>query len=331
MSNIYLLTIPRGENVTEFEKGDALNVSNLKWRVGKKMLKIMLENNDCKRWIIGKETGGKGYEHWQIRVETSNKAFFDWVHELIPCAHVEQSTAEWSYRYERKEGAYWKDNDTNEVRAMRFGKPRAWQKGALQTLRTQNDRQVDVWYDPKGERGKSWLVGHLFETGKAFVVPRSYKTIDDIASYICKHYRNEGTILIDIPRGAAIPKGFYLLCEMIKDGLIGTTKYEGDMIDIRGVKLAVFTNHKLDYEELSKDRWRLHGIKEEESAGSLYRNTNSAPLFPPLTGGGNSPPEEVKCLSANAGQARLVDTARDDPCFSANDVASGFRRRCAYC
>lgn len=92
MVTTYMLTIPR--------------------TVPKKAIRIMLEVNDCKKWIVAKETGRGGFEHWQIRLETSNKEFFflnertvagtdgklhkekfkdGWISKHIPQAHVEEA------------------------------------------------------------------------------------------------------------------------------------------------------------------------------------------------------------------------------------------------
>lgn len=249
----YMLTIPRS--------------------VPKKALRIMIEANDCKRWIIAKETGHGGYDHWQIRLQTSNDSFFEWCKLHIPTAHVEEAQNKWEY--EKKEGKYWASWDTTDVRKQRFGKPQAWQRTALERLRTQNDRQVDVWYDPIGNRGKSWLAGHLFETGQACVVPRDWTNPSEITNYLVHNYQDEGIIVIDIPRETGIPKGFYATVEMIKDGLIGTTKWEGKMRNIRGVKIMIMTNHMMDLKKLSKDRWRLNGINAQNALNGAPRRADA--------------------------------------------------------
>ncbi|QIN96627.1 MAG: replication-associated protein [Smacoviridae sp.] len=231
--------------------------------VPKKLLRIMIENNDCKKWIIGKEEGKNGYKHYQIRLSTSNPEFFDWCKKYVPQAHIEECTDKWEY--ERKEGRYWASWDKVETRKERFGEPKGWQRTALKRLRTQNDRQVDVWYDPVGNRGKSWLAGHLFETCGACIVPRDWNNPSEITNYLVHNYNDEPIIVIDIPRETDIPKGFYATVEMIKDGLIGTTKWEGKMRNIRGVKILILTNKMMDLKKLSKDRWRLNGINTENA------------------------------------------------------------------
>ena len=78
--------------------------------VPKRALRIMIECNDVKKWIIGIEKGRSGYDHYQIRIKVSNDNFFDWCKVHIPSAHVEEGQDLWEY--ERKEGRYWCSNDT---------------------------------------------------------------------------------------------------------------------------------------------------------------------------------------------------------------------------
>lgn len=261
----------------------------------------MIEANDCKRWIVAKETGRGGFKHWQIRLETSNKEFFflsertvpgtdgklhkekfkdGWVAKHIPQAHVEEAQDVWDY--ERKEGRFWTSDDTIEIRKVRFGNPNEIQREILRTLRTQSVREIDVWYDPTGNHGKSWLAVHLFERGQALVVPRSSCTAEKISAYICSAYSGEEYIIVDIPRSGKITDQLYESLEEIKDGLVFDHRYSGRCKNIRGVKLCVFTNTKLDEKKLSRDRWRLHGIKKNTNA--LKGAPPTPQRGPPLSG-----------------------------------------------
>lgn len=87
MTEVYLLTIP-----TQY--------------IREKGIYEMFKANDCKKWIFALEHGNNGLVHWQIRLETSNDGFFDWVKEHIPQAHIEKSTSEYTEKYERKEGKF---------------------------------------------------------------------------------------------------------------------------------------------------------------------------------------------------------------------------------
>ena len=233
----YMLTVPR--------------------TVHKKVLRIMIDANDCKTWIIGKEKGKNGYEHWQIRLGTSNKAFFDWVKLYIPTAHVEKAT-DTTGAYERKEGQYWTSADRSEVLQQRYGKLRKAQKAVLRALQATNDRQVAVWYDHTGCVGKSWFTGAMWERGLAYVTPATVDSVKGMIQYVASCYTQGGWrpyVIIDIPRSWKWSEQLYCAIESIKDGLFYDTRYNASMVNIRGVKVLVMTNTLPKLDALSIDRW----------------------------------------------------------------------------
>ena len=114
--------------------------------ISKRALRIMIEKNDCKKWIIGKEEGKNGYKHWQIRIETSNDNFFEWMQDHIPTAHVEKSDhGVDECRYETKEGQYVTYSDRVQNLMQRYGKFRPNQERALQDRQATKDSTVEVW------------------------------------------------------------------------------------------------------------------------------------------------------------------------------------------
>lgn len=230
-------------------------------RVSKRAIRIMLEKNDCKKWIVGKETGDGGYEHWQIRVESSNKDFFKWCKIYLPAAHVEQaSQGVDECRYETKEGRYWTYEDRGPVLQQRFGELRNAQKRALQALRDTNDREVLIWYDEGGNVGKSWLTGALWERGLAYYVPPTIDTVKGMVQWVASCYQDGGYrpfLIIDIPRSWKWSDQLYVAIESIKDGLVYDTRYHSKLKNIRGVKVMVLTNTRPKLDKLSADRWRI--------------------------------------------------------------------------
>lgn len=242
----------------------------------KKAIKVMLNANDCKKWIVARECGANGYLHWQIRLQTSNRTFCNpikekgkligyegWFPKNFPNVHCEECEDVWNY--ERKEGDFWSSDDTDDIRKVRFGKPNRVQREILRTVKTQSDRQIDVWLDKDGNHGKTWLSLHLYEHGRALVVPRSTVTPEKMSAFVCSAYRGEEYIIIDIPRSRKIDGGLYECIEELKDGLVFDSRYSGKTRNIRGIKIIIFTNTALDTRKLSYDRWRLHGIKTGES------------------------------------------------------------------
>lgn len=231
-------------------------------RCTKKALRIMLDKFDCKTWIIAMETGKDGYRHWQIRLGTSSDDLFDWAKAHIPVLHLEKAETD-DFKYERKEGHFWSSKDTIEIRKTRFGTPRKEQEAVINALRTQSDREVYLWYDPKGNAGKSWLCNHLFETGKAHYVPPYLSSVQSIVQTCASLYNQEwrDIVIIDIPRSMKWSTDLAVAIEAIKDGLIMDPRYSAQPINIRGVKVLVLTNHKVKFDELSVDRWVVNGSK----------------------------------------------------------------------
>lgn len=233
-------------------------------RAGRKWLEYF-ESQDCHKWIIALEHGKNGLAHWQIRFKVrgcetkAQKQEFiqQWKYKCAE-AHIEFSD-QWC-DYERKEGNFVCSDDNNDVVRIRFGHPRMEQLHILQTVESQGDREIDVWYDPSGNHGKTWLTLYLFERGLALVIPRYCGTPREISNFVCSSYNGQRYIIYDIPRANKITPTLYESLEELKDGLVHDPRYYGKCRNVRGAKIIVFTNQKLDTKKLSKDRWRLHGI-----------------------------------------------------------------------
>lgn len=141
-------------------------------------------------------------------------------------------------------------------------------------MRSQNDRNIDVFLDPRGNNSKSWLTVHLWERGQCLVIPRSESSAAKISAYICSVWRGEKLIILDIPRASKPKPEWYEAIEEIKDGLVFDPRYNGKCRNIRGTKLIIFTNIELDRKRLSTDRWRLHGISQKSLEHDLHSIKN---------------------------------------------------------
>lgn len=234
MSQIYMLTAPRD-------------------KVHKRAWKEFIKNHDIHKWIIAKETGKGGYEHWQVRLSTS--ATFEELKSAFPQAHIEKST-QWC-DYERKEGNYVSSEDNNSILSVRYGVLRRNQREIIRQVLRQSDRGVTVVFDPNGNTGKSWLVRYLYEKGRAFYVPPTVGSSQGIIQFVCSGYRGETIIVVDIPRTVQWSRQMYECIETIKDGLVYDTRYSAKMRDIYGVKVLVTTNTMPKLDNLSVDRWNI--------------------------------------------------------------------------
>lgn len=209
--------------------------------------------NDIHDWIVAKETGTFGYHHWQIRMRTQYN--FEQMKAFFPKAHIEEASNEWTY--ERKDGDFYASTDTIEILRTRKGSLHQNQRRILNNLSNQNDREIDVIVDKRGNNGKSWLARYLFENRKAFYVPPTIHTAQSIIQHVASGYRFEGVIVVDIPRSTKWSNDLYIGIECIKDGLVYDTRYSAKTRDIYGVKVLVFCNTKPNLSKLSADRWRI--------------------------------------------------------------------------
>ena len=134
-------------------------------------------------------------------------------------------------------------------------------------MNTQNDRQIDVYLDPRGNHGKTWITQYLWERGLACVVPRACGSAEKISSFVCSSYKGEPYVIVDIPRASKIRPELYEALEELKDGLVYDHRYSGRTRNIRGARIIVFTNLPFDRKKLSHDRWRLHGVENAPAVG----------------------------------------------------------------
>lgn len=237
-----------------------------------------IREHDIKKWIIGAETGASGYRHWQVRLQ-ARPGFYDvkmvkvgkgqpkmavksgWVVDHLTDYHIEECSDSWEY--EAKGGKYIAYYDTEEMRKLRFGNTTWVQEWAIIELSETNDRQIVFWYDQTGNVGKTWLVGHLFETGQAYYVPPTMTSVQSLVQTVAslvKQDRDAGRrqrpyLLIDIPRSWKWSKELYTAIETIKDGLLLDPRYSASPINCRGLQIMVMCNTRPTLDALSQDRW----------------------------------------------------------------------------
>lgn len=278
MTKWYMMTLPRSDK-------EAREIGQL-WDLMHFMIKY-----DVHKWIIAKETGNNGYKHWQVRLYTSIPGFPPRKGESVqlnangvrerslkehwPMAHIEESSGE--TMYERKEGEFYTSEDTLEILKTRFGELREWQKEAVEIIMGQNDREVDIFYDPDGKSGKSFLVNHLYETGKALYINPFNCNITKVQQDICSAFekRRYDIICIDIPRTQKWTADHYIVLEALKDGLVADPRYNYTNMNIRGAKIAVFCNTKPNQKNLTDDRMRVHELVHTLNTVQLIHGTTT--------------------------------------------------------
>lgn len=231
----------------------------------------LLQLLDLHEAYIGRETGTRGYEHYQCCIDCAGdlKRFVS-EHQLG--WHVEDCIS-WgaSVEYCRKTDNYryvGNSIEEREYNRIRYRPTNTVANTIQRHIDKQSDRAISICVDTKGGSGKSTYGYLCSRRGQFFVVPRTAETPVRIMDYIAIHYDNQPVIWIDLPRSRIVDKNLAECLEDIKDGLIASAKYEGCIRYIRGVKVLVTTNHwveKSTYKLLSDDRWDVFTPSGETS------------------------------------------------------------------
>ncbi|AEW47007.1 putative replicase [Circoviridae bovine stool/BK/KOR/2011] len=224
-----------------------------------RLLKLL----DLHEAYIGRETGARGFEHYQCCIDCAGDLVrFNTEHQLG--WHIEECVSwEASKNYCRKTDNYRYVGDSIEEREYSriATRPKNIVADRIQFhIDHRNDRAISICVDTIGGTGKSTYGYLCARRGQFFVVPRTAETPTRIMDYIAMHYDNQPVIWIDLPRSRLVDKDLAECLEDIKDGLVASAKYEGCLRFIRGVKVLVTTNHWVDkttYKMLSADRWDI--------------------------------------------------------------------------
>lgn len=130
-----------------------------------------------------------------------------------------------------------------------------WQERLEKILLSEpNDRSIYWVWEETGNRGKTAFCKYMTVKHKANYL-RSAKSAD-IAFALPDDPK---IVIIDIQR-SKINHINYEIIECIKDGMVFSGKYESKMKCFNPPNLMIFANCEPDYNELSKDRWKVIGI-----------------------------------------------------------------------
>lgn len=247
MSNWYDITISR-----EMMKSKGLTED---------MVVAWLKQN-CSKWAYGRETGDTGYEHLQCRIVTKlgyRETVDVWKH----VGHVSYTHAK-DFDYVLKDGncvCSWR----MALDKFREVELRQWQEEAKGKLSLQNDREILVIVDPVGGAGKSYLAKHLESLSMAKVIPKMSRADDMISAAMVNP--SDGYIF-DIPRADdKRASSLWIAIEQIKSGHLYDWRYQYREMWIEAPRIMVFSNYLPPAEMLSKDRWQVFVIENDQLNG----------------------------------------------------------------
>lgn len=235
-----------------------------------KSLKAHCEDMNPEVYAFQLEKGEQtGYLHWQCRIKLKKgmsqqafmKAFpghitvtsnlgrnFDYVQKKETCVDI-------AYRY------YSKDPDSEAFAEIIGLKLRPWQIVMHSALMKQNDREVLVIIDKNGGQGKStfakWLV-YYHDAWEVFQCETSKEMMGQVIPGV---EEKKSIFIFDLPKAEGkAERALWSAVELIKDGRAYDTRYHDKRVYFKHPKVIVFTNHDIDYEMLSLDRWDVRDL-----------------------------------------------------------------------
>nr|WCR62149.1 MAG: replication associated protein [Smacoviridae sp.] len=258
------VTVLLGENMTAPKWYDfTLSVNKLTERGinGYEKLGLLFESLGAERYVLGRETGEGGYEHYQCRVVFKTEKDMSHLINIFAGLGDVSPTHVRDFKYCEKEGNFYRSWE-KVLRKFVDLKLFDWQQSAVDELKKQNDREIMVIVDPEGNNGKSWLTKHLVANHICNIVPvlGDYKDM----MRICMAKAGTGYI-IDMERTQDPKKahGLWRAIESVKNGYLFEDRYNFRDMWIEPPKILVLTNDMPPLDALSRDRWRIYTIYDQ--------------------------------------------------------------------
>ena len=168
-------------------------------------------------------------------------------------------------------------HDSYSKQDMTSSTLKGWQKDLLTLMDSPSDREI-IWIIGKnGNEGKTWLQKYIeqhFGTRKVF----KSSIVKDVSSllYILSKRTLTCTdiFLLNIARSFEISDVPYTVLENIKDGEASSSKYDSKILNFCTPNvLVIFSNYSPVMSKVSKDRWRIYTI-DEENDSLIYSNND---------------------------------------------------------
>jgi len=142
-----------------------------------------------------------------------------------------------------------------------------WQQYMDTYIQNTNDNRHIHWvYDPIGNTGKSVFTKYLqnLYTNRMLLLTEAGNT-RDIANILLQQLTEGNTLeylIFDLPRNYQMNSEFYNILEMIKNGRMTGTKFQGSCLKFKNKCLVVFSNHKPSEYVYTYDRVKLTDLQQ---------------------------------------------------------------------
>lgn len=128
---------------------------------------------------------------------------------------------------------------------------RQWQKDIITIITSPTDERKINWVvDVVGGKGKTWLAKYIINEYKAAYFTNA-KTAD-----VAYAYNGENICIFDLCRSSEDLINYQII-EMIKNGLVFSSKYASSLKVYQNPHVVVFSNFAPNRSKLSDDRWNI--------------------------------------------------------------------------
>jgi len=262
---------------------------------------ILVMKQIAKNYVFQMEKGEKtDYIHWQGRFSLIKKAFKKQILKLwadvsdIPAPNYLEPTHDppktfdyscYAAKADSRVGQTYTDRDDEREDVYiprqyrnKMDKLRPFQQVILDSSKVFEDRIINLIYDESGCKGKSTVAALAELLGKGIDLP-PINDADNLIQSCCnicmdKKIRDPSPIFIDLPRAMNKDRlnGIYTAIEQIKKGKLYDIRYKYKTWWIDSPQIWVFSNIEPDLGMLSRDRWKVWFINEENELIPYEKN-----------------------------------------------------------
>lgn len=245
-------------------------------------------NKWCSYWVYQIERGDSGYMHYQGAFSLIKKRR---KHELIKhmgevegfafeyCEPMPKSEAEhirnvdglletYAGKFDtRVEGPFSNKKAVVEFRPRQCLKTEQlypWQQQVVESLKSYEERTINVLHDRAGNRGKSSLITYCMFEKLAFKVNSEKATdiVADCCNYCMDNELRTCAFLFDMPRGLQPSRDHLVGIESLKSGMLFDRRHHAAVWWINAPTIWIICNELPNMKYLSADRWKLWHIDE---------------------------------------------------------------------
>lgn len=234
----------------------------------------------CKKYVFQFEMGDTGYEHIQGRLSLVKKRRKPELMKLMegigmsvpnylrPTVKKEyKNIAFYVMKTDTRLKGPWQDDDPKIFvpEHLKNLELYEWQDNFLKYIKDKNRRNIHCIIDPDGNKGKSTLCRYCMINYRGYLLPNindGNKLIEAFCNMLMsKEDNNPEYLFIDFPKST--PKKleeFFTCIEKITDGYVYDTRNVYKEWWFNPPKIIVMSNHDLNIEYLSQDRWCMYNF-----------------------------------------------------------------------